>query len=124
MLGSQQTMSIEAKLLIPIKTMAKSSVHSTSIICPMLSTSTEIREVPAQTNRQLLLSPGLELPLHQDHAAQPLMILFSLDPSMFTVTCISSRMALRRILVDSPPQQDLCAWRTPGPCPSWKTLMA
>jgi len=86
-------MSIEAKLLIPIKTMAKSSIRSIrsirsiSIICPLLIISTEIREVPAHTNRQLLLSPGLELP-------QPLMILYSLDLSMFTITCISSRMAL------------------------------
>lgn len=90
-------MSIEAKLLIPIKTMAKSSIRSIrsiSIICPLLIISTEIREVPARTNRQLLLSPGLELPLHQDHAAQPLMILYSLDLSMFTITCISSRMTL------------------------------
>jgi hypothetical protein len=93
-------MSIEAKLLIPIKTMAKSSIRSIrsirsiSIICPLLIISTEIREVPAHTNRQLLLSPGLELPLQQDHAAQPLMILYSLDLSMFTITCISSRMAL------------------------------
>ncbi len=74
--------------------MANSSIHSTSIICPLLIISTEISEVPAQTNRQLLLSSVLELPLHQDHAALPLMILYSLDLSMFTVTCISSRMAL------------------------------
>ena len=87
-------MSIEAKLLTPNKTMANSSIHSTSIMCPLLIASTEIRQVPAQTNRQLLLSPVLELPLHQDHAAQPLMILYSLDLSICTVTCISSRMAL------------------------------
>lgn len=94
MLGSHRTVSIEAKFLTPIKTMAKSSIRSISIICPPLITSTGIREVPAHTNRQLLLSLGLELPLRQDHAALPLMILYSLDLSMFTVTCISSRMAL------------------------------
>ncbi len=117
-------MSIEAKLLTPIKTMAKSSIHSSSIICPLLITSAEVREAAAQTNRRLLLSPVLELPLLQDHAAQPLMILCSLDLSIFTVTCISSRMALQRILVDSLHLQDLCAWRIQSPCPFWKTLMA
>jgi len=124
MLGSHQTMSIEAKLLTAIKTMAKSSIDSSSIICPLLITSTEVREAPAQINRQLLLSPVLELPLLQDHAAQPLTILYSLDLSIFIKACISSRTALRRILVDSLHLQDLCAWRTQSPCPFWKTLMA
>ncbi len=43
-------MSIEAKLLTAIKTMAKSSIDSSSIICPLLITSTEVREAPAQIN--------------------------------------------------------------------------